>query len=248
MTLTLRDGSLFLHVPKTGGIWIHKVLYDMDYIKNDEGHEHADLSHLSAEIIQREAVWYQQPPFRSRQRLREQDKMPFLFCFVRHPLRWYESLWRFMRQQHWPRMGREGYWRQWHPKALLNGLGHEDFNTFIANVMEKRPGYLSELYFNYARPEVNFVGQTEHLTEDFLTVLTHLKIPHDPSAIRQRQRANTTAENKSPIVWDQHLQADLLALEKPAMVHFGYEENASEEAVRRQHRALRRIVPLEESR
>ena len=66
----------------------------------------------------------------------------------------------------WIHWGAQNNVEDWHPNAILNGLGSDDFNQFIKNVVHKRPGYVSELFFSYTKPGITFIGKTENLTDD----------------------------------------------------------------------------------
>jgi len=249
MTSTLQDGTLFLHIPKTGGMWVEKCLHTMGLVKEGARQEHADLAHYGTEHLLRENdAFYKRPPWRSRKVIRQRDRMPFVFCFVRHPLDWYESLWRFSRKRGWVRLGRSGYWSQWHPFSFLNEIMDEDFNRFMEKVVRRRPGLVTELFYGYARPEVNFVGKTENLAEDLITVLEYLQLPYDPEVVKRKGKVNVTSDSNVNERWDESLKAQVLELEKPAMVHFGYADLPGATPGTMLHPALQRIVPLEENR
>jgi len=122
----------------------------------------------------------------------------------------------------WNHWGIEGnYDSCWHPNAVLNGLGSDDFNCFIENVLCKCPGLVSELYFSFAKPSINFVGKTENLKEDLAKVLLMAGVPFESNSL------NTPRQNVSPVKpalakWAPSLKRQFIMTELPAMLRFGY--------------------------
>lgn len=48
MAIRLKNGSIFLHVPKTGGVWCEHVLRNSGLVEQPAGHRHSDflLTHM----------------------------------------------------------------------------------------------------------------------------------------------------------------------------------------------------------
>jgi len=46
MALLLRNGAVFLHIPKTGGNWVRGVLEKLDFIEGEIGHKHLDVDRV----------------------------------------------------------------------------------------------------------------------------------------------------------------------------------------------------------
>ena len=226
MTILLTNGAVFLHIPKTGGIYIHAVLDALGLVKAPLGHEHADFDrafwndryHCDAKVLRhilRRAAGFRRAPA-------TMAPDAFRFCFVREPLKWYESYWRYMQSLNWREWGDELDPCRWHPNAMLNGLGSSDFNEFIYNVNRKRPGYVTELFSWYVRPGVQFVGKQENLVTDILRAfsLTNLEIDH--SKFAAVGRLNESPANIPMPEWDPALRRETLRLEYPGYVRFGY--------------------------
>ena len=241
MSIRLIDGSEFLHIPKTGGTWVHQVLEEQGLIKDVYvgGHEHANYDRVQSETHAKKKSKKPRKLTRSlSQRInrvlpRRQSaasnrtpthREPFRFCFVRHPLRWYESWWKYMNARGWNDWGDPKVAGGWHPNAALNGLGSSDFNQFVQNVIDTRPGYVSELFFSYAKPGIAYIGKTEHLTDDLLSVVSHLGLQVDSQAVKNRGPVNASKDAGQRIEWDPVLRQTLMRLELPALVHFGYLE------------------------
>jgi hypothetical protein len=145
----------------------------------------------------------------------------FKFCFVREPLSWYESYWRFMQALQWKAWGDEFNPDQWHPIAALNGLGHTDFNTFIRNVNRKRPGFVTELYGRYVRGDVVF-GKQEDLEADLLTFVRRMGHLPGSMSLPAVPRINETPACIPKPVWDPALREETLRLEYAGYVRYGY--------------------------
>ena len=146
----------------------------------------------------------------------------FKFCFVRHPLSWYESWWRYMQGRGWHPWGPAYRGKTWHPNQMLDGLGSPDFNTFVSNVARARPGYVTELYSWYTAPSIEFVGRQENLKDDLATVLRRLDLPFDEDRLRSKARENESPSE--PIEWDPRVRAEVLRLEHAGLVAYGYAE------------------------
>lgn len=230
MPVRLLDGSEFLHIPKTGGSWVSRVLEENGLILERYGTKHDDYDrnlvgpmrgreHLSeaARLARKRLAKYWPFPL-------DIERRPvFRFCFVRHPLSWYESFWKFMKGLDWDNdAGTPNSRDDWHPNSILNGLGSNDFNEFVRNVVNERPGYVSELFFAYTKPGISFIGKNEDLRKDLAYVLDHLGLEYDRTKIEDSPRARVSKTAQSEIQWDPELRETVLRLELPALVHFDY--------------------------
>jgi hypothetical protein len=226
MTILLKNGAVFLHIPKTGGCWITHALQSLDLEQARLGHEHADVDR---------AFWHDRfykdgkvfrcllrRAFGINRGIHRMKADSFKFCFVREPLTWYESYWRFMESMGWPQWGDALNPYRWHPDALLKGTGSHDFNTFVANVNKRRPGFVTEMYGWYARPSVNFVGKQENLSADLIRVLAMMKVKVDVAKVRSIEALNETPAHIPKPVWDAKLKRETLRLEYAGYVRFGY--------------------------
>lgn len=239
MSIRLIDGSEFLHIPKTGGTWVREVLEAQGLIKDTYigGHEHADYDRVVFDAqrqaqsrkprglvhsISRQVKRLTSAPRTTESESASKQSKPLRFCFVRHPLTWYESWWKYMNARGWNDWGDPKVAGGWHPNRVLNGLGSGDFNQFVRNVIEARPGYVSELFFSYAKPDIAFIGKTENLINDLIHILEHLGLPADVETIRNRGPANASKQPDQAIEWDPVVRQTLIRLELPALVYFGY--------------------------
>jgi hypothetical protein len=155
--------------------------------------------------------------------MKDDNKPVFRFCFVRHPLSWYESFWKFTKGLNWDNdAGTKNSRDNWHPNSILNGLGSDDFNEFVRNVVKERPGYVSELYFAFTKPGISFIGKNENLRKDFAYVLDHLGLKYDQTTIESSERQRVSKTPQSEVQWDPKLRETVMRLEVPALLHFDY--------------------------
>ena len=217
----LKGGGIFLHIPKTGGSFVSRVLKDTGlFVRSINGPDHNDIDRVFAPVT----TW-------KRDILRYYfkwciggypGKNPYMFTFVRHPLSWYESWFKHCsKHQHW----HHGDEREWHPVRRLNGLGNPDFNNFVRGVAQKWPGFVTEMFSQYTGPPVAFIGKQENLVEDLTTALKHLGPEVDEDFIRKYKRVNISVEPKeNDVVWDPDLRKQIYQLEYAGIVRYGYEK------------------------
>ena len=222
MAIVLVDHSVFLHVPKTGGKWVAQVLDRCGLVRRriTRPNKHIDARAVLALLRQRRRL----PDLCRRLVGRPPAPRPFVFCFVRHPVSWYESWFKYMSQpeRNWRPWSRDPYGRVWHPCAALDGLGSHDFNTFVRNVIRHRPGYVTEMYRLYDQPGVDFIGKQETLCDDLIAVLRRLGLDFDEKAIRGYRPVGVSPTPPRPVQWDPELLAEIERLEYASLVRYGY--------------------------
>lgn len=239
MALLLKDGSIFLHIPKTGGSWISKVLEEQYIVKRKISHIHSDLDHLmdyvqpASSIL--EILTGQIKPYlkvgvkrvinkHAISKVGIEGRFPFVFCFVRHPYTWYESYWSYMTDEGWPLLGDTKSVRKWHPCSELNDLRHLRFSEFISAIIDLRPGFLSNLYARYIDSRIAFVGKQENLIEDVLRVIHFLGMEVDANKIRRYGKVNASS-GKSLYEWPRFGKKEIYRLEFPVFRKYNYPGN-----------------------
>lgn len=151
--------SVFFHIPKTGGSWVDESLkraFGKRYIKmNLEVGFHADINGIHIP--------------KSKVEVRH-----FSFAFVRHPLDWYRSYWKFNydkfeRDKDAPLL--EGEPEYYDGQMVLADFCHStNFGQFIDNIIEKFPnGYYHTVIKE--NEGVDFMGRQENLYFDLCDAL-----------------------------------------------------------------------------
>lgn len=161
------DRLAFLHVPKTGGIWVKHALNVGGAKVEEIGQQH---EHFPALLQYRsEEFW------RSR----------LVFTFVRHPATWYQSRWAFRVKNGWQAR---------HP--LDWNTASNNFRQFVENALAFKPDgwctWLFDQYINGLPGITRYVGRMESLVDDFLTVCEMAKQPIDEKSVRAIAPVNTS--------------------------------------------------------
>ena len=150
MSVILKN-SVFLHVPKTGGIWVRRMLNKQDLelkeIRSRWGNESSGGSTNS---------WHTVPIWDRDYRAR-----PYRLCFVRNPFTWHQSYWS-------ARTSKDN----WEKASVFDTRCKSDtFQEYINRVLFYYPdGYLSWLYEYYTSHCV-YVGKVEFLAESLVVAL-----------------------------------------------------------------------------
>ena len=221
MAELLRNGAIFIHVPKCGGNWVREALRDRGLWRCRIGYKHSTPERISN-------VWR----FHRWQFIKHLPTRPdvtpaklrsaFKFCFVRNPITWYESWWKFMAGDWHP-------WEtgRWHPQRPIDSCGDDDFNRFVENVLRERPGYVSQMFRWYVDGS-DFVGRTERLAEDLQTALRECGAETELDALRSVPAANVSEPRCGLPTWDAVVLRRLIEAEADAISRFGYEEAVTE--------------------
>lgn len=92
----------------------------------------------------------------------------FCFTFIRHPLDWLGSIWRFRNGQGWG------------THQELDDCRHETFDGFIEQYLVKHPGFVSELFEQFTGtledPLCDYIGRSENAEEDIRELFGILQI------------------------------------------------------------------------
>ena len=200
MATFLTDKMVFLHLPKTGGLWIADAVKaagvsthrpdprgDQPY----SSHGHADLR--AVELGEH-----------------------FSFACVRHPLDWWRSYW-----GHRMRTG----WRA--DNGLDTAAASEDFNEFIVRALAYRPGYVGDLVEEFVgspTPKVDFVGRFEHLVDDVCLALRLGGESFSEPALRAHPRRNASDRDLFPAHYRPDVARRLAEAEHSTIERFYAEE------------------------
>lgn len=159
----INQNAVFLHVPKTAGVYIKELLARLVKCKAI-GHMHDTLGTVKG---YRSDLWNTKPPF--------------VFAFVRYPVSWYRSYFSFREGEStaaW-RLS-SGVWKSWgegHVLENIDSCADSNINEFIFNCAERYPGFLFGLYKQYCMDgdkEIQFIGRYERLHVDLRMVLVDI--------------------------------------------------------------------------
>ncbi len=210
MALLIQNNLLFLHIPKTGGNWVTAVLRSMGLIKQRIGHKHATFNQLPKSFVN---------TFLEKDNAR-------VFCFIRHPLSWYESWFKYMTQpsRNWRAWGS---CHEWHPCRPLNGLGDADFNRFMHNVLRQEPGFVTRLYDSYIqRPSTRptlYVGKQENLRNDLIEIFETTGVEFDRDLILSYPAVGVSPQPMPPVQWGPGIRTQAESFEARGISEWGYQ-------------------------
>jgi hypothetical protein len=179
---------LFAHVPKTGGVFVERML--VEYLGGERvGGRHDSFRRLKL------------------------DKPRGVRVFImRDPVSWYRSHWAFQRQV----SRREVAWPVWdggtgrHPTAELDRTcGSAVFEDFILRAVRQFPnGFVRSMYCKFLNGATH-VLRTSQLADD-LEALLRLVSFDRPSLVRDRARVNETQQHwKDQAVMSEDLEQRL---------------------------------------
>lgn len=220
MAELLKTGAVFIHVPKCGGNWVREALRDQGLWRCRIGYKHSTPERIND-------IWQ----FHRWQFIKNLPTRPdvtpgklrraFKFCFVRNPVTWYESWWKFMAGDWHP-------WEtgRWHPQRPIDDCGDDDFNAFVENVLRARPGYVSEMYRWYVEG-CDFVGRAEQMADDLPLALRAVGTEVERAALDRVPAANVSEPRRGLPSWDPGVLQRLVESEREAIEQFGYAETVA---------------------
>lgn len=216
VSVILPKNSVFLHVPKTGGVWVRETLKELNL------HAQEIRSRTKGESTERTANSWHTVPIWSRDYRSRKHK----FCFVRNPLTWHQSYWAF-------RMTR----KNWSKTSEIDTKCRSDnFQIYINNVLAMYPeGYVSWLYEFYT-PHCDFVGRYESLAHDLTVALTEFgeiipfwsndtgNVFHPRIEGRKNKRSNDSlASEKAKAIYTDEQIDRIIDQEREIFDRYGYE-------------------------
>lgn len=221
MSLYLPESrALFLHIPRTGGMWIKECL-------NHCGIERKVWNRCR--IHTRIAPKHMLVPHFPKDDL---QKVDFVFSFIRHPLTWYESTWRketFDRNSNKHQMKSKS---SWSPTIITRRHYNSNFLEWVKMCIEEEPGWLTRVYELFVGPEevefCDFIGRTENLADDFFEVLKILgyntkELLSEIQKVKEKNRV--PIEEVPHVLWDKKTKKLLLRSERVAIKRFYGELN-----------------------
>ena len=155
MALELIDGSIFLHLPRTGGTFVTAVLRRLRLVKRAIGNKHDCPGVIPMNM-----------------------RVPH-HVFIRHPYDWIRSVYAYQVATGWPTWPKNKEQRWWHPfREICNppAGARETFNEFLSWVVVYHPGFVTRTFTKFADWPCSIVGKTEHLDTDLRIMLREMGV------------------------------------------------------------------------
>jgi hypothetical protein len=220
------SGALFQHVPRTGGTFVEKAI-DLLGIGCSRWSKHVRKGFSKKHALL------------ARYDFRALGNVKFTFAFVRHPVEYYVSTWRYMqaeKNRHPRGLPEKDYltsltddYFSWHPFRSAARLYRDDFASWVCQMVEHEPGWCGRLFESYVGPQegefVDFIGRTETLSDDFCTVMRLLGYGERLPADRLRSLRANESQTPRPIVSDL-IERAILRSERTALAQFWGPETA----------------------
>jgi len=203
----LKNGLIYLHIPKTGGNWLTKVMLDQKIVIDKIGHKHASYDALLGNDSSSVLMRHKLKKFR-------------YFCVVRHPLHWYESWFKYQTSRGWLDWGEAGNPADWHVMAEMNRNKSEDFNTFMRLVNKNTPGFVHQLFGSYTNGSNAYILKNETVALDFVALCGKLEINIDKEAVLRAPAYGVSPDLS--ISWEKEVLEETLENELPAFRRYNY--------------------------
>ena len=189
--MVLLPRATFLHIPKTGGQWVRKALVracpETRDMEKDFGFRHAIAKNIK--------------------------DLENPFCFVRHPLTWYQSYWS-MRSEN----------NAWDMEMEIDRVCRSDnFEHFIEHILETYgdTGNIYPLFQGWAI-HCSMIGKMEDLPYSLILILDIVEQEYNFGAVMALQRVNTSTSYKDKAIYGPGQVDRLLRMEREAIEKFGY--------------------------
>lgn len=189
MATCVLEKTVILHTPKTGGNWIAAALTRASITFKTLPERHATLLAIRRDFPRHRTV-----------------------AFVRNPVTWWQSYWRYRMMTQW---------EPDHPVDKKCQAG--EFPRFMENVLRHCPDYCSDLLESYVGPpsaQVDFIGKFENLKADFVTSLSPEYLI-DRESIDDLGHINQS-DHSFPAPYTSDLLLRLYRADERSFLRFGY--------------------------
>lgn len=200
MTALVMPRAVYIHVPKTAGAFVTKVIGE------------AGIQARSPRIVlpSYSARWGH-PWLKELWHERYLPRRRYTFAFVRYPPEWWRSYWAYRMTKGWIES-----------HEIDAAVRSDDFEEFIEGVIEQFPGYASEQFRRFVgKPgAIDFVGRFEYLEDDLIRALTAAGHPIDRSVIEHAAPANRSNEKHRGVLYKPEQLERLCEVESEAIKRF----------------------------
>ena len=207
-----KNGDLFQHIPRTGGTWIENALRLSGIGCSRWISSAQPLNYATKHCLL--GLYYKE----------YYNVVNRVFSFVRHPIPYYASVWKWMTQHHGVNCMKERW--TWHPHLTVAKLYQPNFNDWVFMMLKKEPLWYTRLLENYVGPKggefCNYIGRTETLTTDFCEVMEWLGYEKEIETNRETlcSSGKLNASVGSPVEWSAELKAEVVETERLVIERF----------------------------
>lgn len=204
--------SIFIHIPKTGGMWVRAALQKTGLPLKEARHRHHNSGVPPVPCCCRHS--------RLRDVAPEDRCGRIAFAFVRHPLSLYQSWWAFKMKGGW----NEHFDFERRCKS-------DTFPGFVEKVLTHFPGWAGTLFGTLVKDGVNLIGRQERLMEDLMNFLILAGEQFDPDALHSTPPQNVAGlceDWNGRACYTPDLQSAVLESERDTLRWFGYGMQAGE--------------------
>jgi len=202
--------TLIQHIPRCAGTFVEKAI------------EAADIKFVR--WVSKQASWLPKKHSMLNHYHRNQmARVENVAAFVRHPITYYESVFKWLTRMKGKHKGMHDHWR-WHPHKTADHWYEEangHFDDWVWLILRKEPMWYTRMIEQYVGPDggefCDFIGRTESVAADLADLLTHLGYSFKPHAFASVERKNAIV---SDLVWKGSLKDDVLAVERLVVERF----------------------------
>ncbi len=198
--------AIFIHIPRTGGTWFKETCKKL-------GFKYALNSHTTSQRLSGYHSRFKHSPL-CQYKPEFLAKIRFSFTFIRHPLDYYASVWKWMMSEPLEYLEK---WGRAFPWNIPFNQFDRRFNFWVNNMLDHEPCWVTRLYETYCGPRglkyLSHVGKTEDLFHSLSTIFKKVGFDHDRSLLRDLCEHKVN-DRKANVDWDRGLKRAVLNAER----------------------------------
>jgi len=211
MALKIGNQFIFFHIPKTGGNSFRFFLKNnTSYKLREISHKHATPDFLFGNLNNLNVKNYLFDPLRNLESI----------VFIRNPISWYESWYRYQISRGVVKWKSERGVRRWHPLSILDHINFSSFNQYIIDMQTLNPKFLTDFYARYLSNLNKKVIKIEDLKNTSSKQFSELNF--DPAKILTSDFPRYRPTPGPEVKWDLGLKRELVKNEASLFEEFGY--------------------------